>query len=172
MDAQTKRRETILEIITNSETPISATKIAGIVGVSRQVVVGDVALLRANRHQIVATARGYVMENTGQMLNLYRRKIACKHTPEETKDELYLLVDLGARIEDVIVEHHVYGELSGSLGISTRKEADNFIESLRRTDVKLLSELTGGVHLHTVTFESKAHYEAVIKAMEKAGFLV
>jgi len=171
MDGANERRIRVLEMIENSSKALSASSIATIVGVSRQVIVGDVALLRAEGHQIIATARGYILQQIANN-NKYVRKIACQHTPEQAKDELYLLTDFGVCVEDVIIEHEVYGELTGSLGLESRLDVDLFIERLAKAKAKLLSELTQGIHLHTVSCRSKEHFEEVMRAMEKAGFLV
>jgi len=171
MDEQKNRREQVLAMIANSTSPLSATKIATTLGVSRQIIVGDVALLRAEGHMIIATARGYIMEiKTNEQM--YRRKIACIHLPFETADELYLLVDHGLTVVDVIVDHSVYGELTGSLNLKTRIDVDNFIKRLEASDVKLLSVLTGGVHLHTVTCENEETFTQAMTAMKAAGFLL
>lgn len=166
-----RRREKIMTIIKESQAPISASFLAKALGVSRQVIVGDVALLRAEGSEIIATARGYMLP-TATKEKGYIRKIACLHTPKQTKDELYLLVDLGVRVEDVIIEHEVYGELTGSLGIESRDDVNLFIEKLAQSKARLLSELTTGIHLHTITCRDAGHFEEVITAMKEAGYLL
>ena len=170
MDGHTRRIK-ILAMIKSSDRAVSASFLAKELGVSRQVIVGDVALLRAEGQEIIATARGYIVDNITKK-NQYTRKIACQHTPVQTIDELYLLVDLGARVDDVIIEHEVYGELSGSLGIECRADADLFIKKLASSQSRLLSELTMGIHLHTVSCRSKEHFDEIMVMMHKAGYLV
>jgi len=140
-------------------------------GVSRQVIVGDIALLRAQGHEIIATARGYMVPDY-KTSNQYIGKIACCHHAENTKEELYTVVDLGAVVVDVIVEHGLYGEITGQLNIKTRDDADAFVARLDASEVRLLSALTQGVHLHTLACRDKAHFEQVYHALERAGFLV
>lgn len=171
MDGANKRRVRVLEMIKESSHALSASFIARELGVSRQVIVGDVALLRASGYEIIATARGYMAQEVVTN-HQYVRKIACQHKPEQTKDELYLLVDFGAYVEDVVIDHEVYGELTGSLGLASRLDVDLFIERLEQAGVGLLSELTNGIHLHTVSCRNQNHFEEVMDAMEKAGFLV
>jgi len=171
MDTAGKRRSKVLKMIEANDGALSASSLAGALGVSRQVIVGDVALLRAEGHQIMATARGYVME-TNAPKNQYRRKIACCHSPDETREELYLLVDRGVTVEDVMIEHDVYGELIGSLGLSSRWDVDVFLTNLKQSGMGLLSELTQGIHLHTISCKSKEHFDEVMEAMAGAGFLV
>jgi len=168
MDASI-RRNAILEAIRQSKTPISASLMAKTLDVSRQVIVGDVALLRAQGYDIVATARGYVFPNIREA-NQYLGKIACLHNPEDTRRELYAIVDLGAVVVDVIVEHEMYGEISGQLNLKTRDDVDIFINRVESSEIKLLSELTMGVHLHTIACRDKAHFEQVYKTLETAGY--
>jgi len=170
MDGDLRRIE-VLTMIKGSDRALSASFLATELGVSRQVIVGDVALLRAEGQEIIATARGYIVPNVVKK-NQYIRKIACQHTPEQTIDELYLLVDLGVRVDDVIIEHEVYGELTGNLGIESRADADLFIKKLKSSQSRLLSELTMGIHLHTVSCRNKEHFGEILDAMEKAGYLI
>jgi len=170
MDAS-KRREKILAIINRDNAPISASILAKELGVSRQVIVGDIALLRAHGHDIIATARGYVIPEFA-VSNQYIGKIACCHSAEDTQAELYIMIDLGATVINVSVEHELYGEITGQLNIKTRDDADIFIDQLKRSEVKLLSELTMGVHLHTVACRNKSHFEQINNALHNAKFLV
>jgi len=171
MDQASIRRVQVLEMIKGSEVALSASFIAKALGVSRQVIVGDVALLRAEGYQIIATARGYLSE-IAEKNNNYVRKIACQHTPDQTKNELYLLVDHGVHVKDVIIEHEVYGELTGSLGLASRRDVDLFMQRLEKAGMGLLSELTGGIHLHTISCKSQVHFDEVMLVMSQAGFLV
>src|SRR5699024_10219671 len=98
--------------------------------------------------------------------------IACKHTPAQTKEELYILVDHGVLIRDVIVEHTVYGDITASLHVSNRKEVDQFIQNIKLTNASFLSELTEGVHLHTIEADSTNKIEEACDALEKAGILI
>ena len=170
MDAA-KRRDKIFETIKRDNAPVSASALAKELGVSRQVIVGDVALLRAQGHDIIATARGYMIPNFRDS-NQYMGKIACQHNAESTKAELYTIVDLNAAVVNVIVEHELYGEITGQLNIKTRDDADMFANQLKQSEVRLLSELTAGVHLHTISCRNKAHFEQVYTALHNAGFLV
>jgi len=168
MDTDSRRKH-ILNTINNSPAPTSATTLAKSLGVSRQIIVGDVALLRAAGHDIIATARGYILPNFKET-NQY--KIVCQHTPEETKSELYTIVDQGATVLNVYVEHEVYGEISGSLNLSTRKDVDIFIERVANSEVKLLSELTTGIHTHTIACTDKNHFDRVYNALHTVGYIL
>ena len=169
MDANL-RRKYVLDVISHQKKPISASLLAKELNVSRQVIVGDVALLRAQGHEIIATARGYMIPSFNET-NQYLGKVVCQHTPENTKNELYTIVDLEAVVVNVIVEHGFYGEITGSLNLANRKDVDAFISKVESSEVKLLSELTMGVHLHAIACRNKAHFEEVYQALESGGYL-
>ena len=170
MDA-TMRREQIIENIIRCDAPVSASALAKALGVSRQIIVGDIAILRAQGRDIIATSRGYVIP-TFMEANQYIGKIACCHNADDTLEELYAIVDSGAIVVNVIVEHELYGEIAGQLNIKTRHDADVFVERVNLSKTRLLSALTSGVHLHTIACRDKAHFEQVYRALEAVGFLV
>jgi len=164
------RGEQILNIISNQTSPISASALAKMLNVSRQVIVGDVALLRAKGYKIVATARGYIISELSAA-NSYLGKVACRHTKADTKSELYTIVDLEAAVVNVIIEHELYGEITGGLNLSSRADVDDFIKKAEMSKIKLLSELTMEVHLHTLACRDKSHFEQVCKVLEDNGYL-
>lgn len=167
-DAVERRQFILNEITTN---PISATALAKSLGVSRQVIVGDVALLRASGNDIIATARGYILPTVNEDTR-FIGTLACFHAPEKTKDELYAIVDHGASVLNIIIEHDVYGEITGNLNLSSRKDVDMFMQKVDSSEVKLLSELTSGIHLHTISCASKKHFNEVYNAVKSMGFLI
>lgn len=120
-----QRRSQVLACLQTAQTPLSASHLAAQMGVSRQIIVGDIALLRACGHQIFATPRGYLLQRAPQGL---RKTVACVHTREQMEQELNLLVDNGCTVLDVIVEHPVYGQLTGSLQLHNRYDVKQFIE--------------------------------------------
>jgi len=164
------RRSAIFELISHGDAPISASVLAKKLNVSRQVIVGDIALLRAQGHEIIATARGYMLPGYREP-NQHIGKIVCQHRPENTMDELYTIVDLGAVVVNVIIEHDLYGEITGQLNLKNRGDVDDFICRVKSSEIKLLSELTMGVHLHTIACRDRAHFEQVCHALDKVGYL-
>jgi len=170
MDADSRRKQ-IIDIVNKYDAPISASALAKMLNVSRQIVVGDIAILRAKGHDIIATARGYMIpryKESGQ----YIGKVVCQHTLENTVIELYAIVDLGASVINVIVEHELYGEITGNLNLSSRNDVDVFIKKVESFEIKLLSELTSGIHLHTIACRDKSHFEQVYKALKEKGFTI
>ena len=116
--------------------------------------------------EITATARGYVIPAQNGLL----RRIACIHSAEETRDELDAMVDCGCTVVDVIVEHPVYGQLTAPLHLSSRLDVDQFMK--RMDGAAPLSQLTGGVHLHTLSCPDETAYEHLLQLLRQRGFLV
>lgn len=162
------RREKIIQIIQRNEKPISASTLAKQLGVSRQIIVGDVALIRASGTHIIATPRGYVLDDNKED-TLYT--IAVHHQKKDLIDELYTIVDLGGYIIDVIVEHPIYGQLCGKLHLSSRYDVDQFIKKVNINDAKPLSELTDGLHLHTIKCLNNETFERIKEALNQKGYL-
>ena len=164
-----QRREEILRRLTDAAAPVSASALAGELGVSRQIVVGDVALLRAAGTQIDATPRGYQLHPEAKG---YTGILACAHrTAEEMRTELYTVVDQGGVVVDVAVENPLYGELRGNLNLASRYDVDNFIQQAAETPECLLSRMTGGVHLHTLHCPDEATFRRVRDALDALGLL-
>lgn len=163
-----ERRKAILERLTGAERPVAASTLAEELQVSRQIIVGDVALLRAAGMDIVATARGYVMGQSDKK----RKRIVCRHSSEDMRRELETMVDYGCTVEDVVVEHSVYGQISGRLDLSSRYDVAQFLEKVAQGNAKPLSDLTDGIHLHTLTCPDDSAYEGLLSALREAGFLV
>ena len=166
-----ERRKLVLEF--NSEQhqhPVSASAIAAKFGVSRQIIVGDIALLRASGEDISATPRGYVYQNKSAETGL-TATIACQHDDASLQDELYTIVDNGGGVLDVTVEHPVYGQIMGQLQLFSRFDVDSFCRKLKESTAPPLSYLTGGIHLHTISFADNDTFERIIKALDEKGFL-
>lgn len=168
MNAQT-RRETIMEVLRKETQPVSASTLAKRFHVSRQIIVGDVALLRAGGADISATPKGYLLSrDRGGIV----RQIVCMHNGEQMGEELYICVDHGCCVLDVIVEHPVYGQLVGQLQVSNRYEVNHFLSLAAQDSVHALSELTDGIHIHTLRCPDEAAFQRVWEALDEKGFLV
>ncbi|MBQ4578885.1 MAG: transcription repressor NadR [Clostridia bacterium] len=166
MNAQT-RRETILSRLKASAAPVSATVLAGDLSVSRQVIVGDIALLRAGGSPIEATPRGYVYSRPAGV----RGQVVTCHGEADMERELNTLVDLGCVVEDVCVEHPIYGQLTGRLQISCRADVACFIEKVRDSAALPLSALTEGLHIHSLRCPDRETLEKARAALRKMGIL-
>jgi uncharacterized protein len=166
-----ERRAFILSRLQESREPITGSELASITNVSRQVIVGDITLLKARNEPIIATSQGYIYMHASNPTGAVRT-IACSHTPERTEEELILLVDHGVTIKDVKIEHPVYGDLTASIMVSNRYEVKQFMEKIRATNASYLSELTEGIHLHTISAPTEKALDEAEEALRKANFLV
>ena len=164
-----ERRQQLLCELQSAREPISGHELAEQLGVSRQIIVQDFAILRAAGHNILSTPRGYTLPAAPANV---RAVIASRHDRAHTAQELRLLVDHGIRVVDVIVEHPVYGELRGPLMIASREDVRGFEERVLDAHVALLSELSDGLHLHTVEAPSEERLDKARQALRIAGFLV
>lgn len=165
-----ERRNSILTLLQNASDSVSATALADCFSVSRQVIVGDVALLRASGYEIFATPRGYLMSfphGSGG----YTGKIVCKHSYKEMKAELYAILDEGCKVLDVSVEHPVYGQLSGQLELLSRHDADLFLKHTKDENATPLSVITRGIHMHTLYCPSEEAFRRVQKKLSEMHIL-
>ncbi len=167
MNAEQRRLAVMLELEKASR-PVSAGSLASKFNVSRQVIVGDIALLRASGASIAASPRGYVLTMES---SAYERSIACCHSAEDTEEELNIIVDNGCTVKDVIVEHPIYGQLTGMLDLRSRYDVKQFIRRLNGDVAKPLSALTDGIHLHTILCPDEKAYERVLEELGGRGML-
>lgn len=169
MDADARRRE-LLRLLRSSGTPATGTNLAKQLGVSRQVIVTDIAILRAEGQAILATPQGYLLSS--ELPPTVARTIAVRHgnTLDEIQEELNLIVDYGAKVRDVIIEHPVYGELRGLLMVKSRRDVQEFVETMRAHAAEPLLVLTDGVHLHTIEAEDASILQEVESALQQAGY--
>lgn len=166
-----ERRQRLLELLAASPSPMSGSDLGQQLGATRQTVVQDIAILRARGEPIVATARGYMMA-TSLGVGRYKALLAVRHRPDQTEDELSLLLDLGLRVVDVVVDHPFYGELRGMLMLDSREDLREWLRGVRERKAHLLSELTDGVHLHTVEAPRLDLLERARAALRERGYLL
>ena len=165
-----KRREKIEKTLRASDAPVTATSLAKTLGVSRQIIVGDIALLRASGFAIDATPRGYMLaEKNKDAGKVYT--IACIHDKDHMRDELYAIVDNGCEVLDVVIEHKVYGQLTGMLRLKSRYDVEQFIKKLGESDAPL-STITGGIHIHNLACPDEEAFERVKGQLDQLGILL
>lgn len=162
-----QRRNAIYDQLTEAQSPISATTLAQRFSVTRQVIVGDIALLRAEGHRITATPRGYMIPSEVGLV----RTIACFHRAEDTQRELFAMVDCGCTVVDVIVEHPVYGQLTAPLALSSRYDVEQFIQRMKDSHAQPISALTDGVHLHTLSCPNEEVFAYLKATLADMGML-
>ncbi len=162
-----ERRKLILQTIIDSKNPVSGAALAKKFEVSRQVIVQDIALIRANGKNVMSTNRGYVLEDSDKSSRVFK----VIHTDEQTEDELNLFVDYGGRVIDVFVYHKVYGVVSAEMNIKTRMDVKKYMESLETGSSSLLKNVTSGYHYHTIEAESVDILDDIQEALWKKGYL-
>jgi transcriptional regulator of NAD metabolism len=168
MDAN-KRRQQLYQKLKDAARPVTGTALAKEMGVSRQIIVGDIAILRAAGHEIFATPQGYVLPLPGSGATI-TAKLACQHGREGLAKELAIIIDNGGKVLDVIVEHAVYGEIKANLMLSSRRELTDFLHKLDQ-GAEPLSTITGGVHLHTVAVPSMEVLARIETELRAEGIL-
>lgn len=171
MEGDTRRKK-ILETLSRENRPISGTELAGMMGVSRQVIVQDIALLRASYKNILSTNKGYILFEEEKKPEFYRRSVKVKHKNEEIMGELNMIVDCGARVLDVVVEHDIYGQITVDLIINNRADVETFVQKVEENRTRPLNELTEGIHFHTIEAESEEILNKVVGRLKDAGFLL
>ena len=165
-----KRRVKILEILSSSLKPVNATKLANATGVTRQIIVSDVALLRASGVKIISERLGYTIPKIASD-EIYKT-IICKHTKEQTLDEFYAIVDNGGKVVSVTVEHSLYGQISADLNVVSRYDAQEFAKRSEETDAMLLCDLTDGLHIHTITVKDEESFKRIYHQLKALGILI
>lgn len=161
------RRKEIIAYLSTALKPVSATELSNVFKVSRQVIVQDIALLRAFNHDILSTHRGYIYN-----FNLKKQRVfKIFHSDADTKEEMQTIVDCGGRIVEVFVNHKTYGIISAPLAISSRLDIDRLLEGIATGKSSLLKNTTGGYHFHTVEAPSEEILDLIEKKLREKDFL-
>lgn len=167
-----ERRNRIIDILKSAGEPVNGTELARRLGVSRQVIVQDVALLRAENKNVLSTNKGYLLFQAAAFDGTCRRVFHVRHSNEQLLDELTTIVVLGGRVLDVSVEHELYGQICCDLVINNRQDAQDFAARLSLCRGNPLKTLTDDCHYHTVVAPSEALLDGIEAALEKKGYLV
>ncbi|MGX7348893.1 3H domain-containing protein [Dolosicoccus paucivorans] len=163
-----ERRKEVLTLLQKSSRPITGSALAEMFDVSRQVIVQDVAILKAENHPILSTYRGYTMiSNTS-----CSRIIKVRHTDDEIEKELNAAVDVGAQVKDVFIWHKAYGKIMAELNIKSRKDVQNLLQDMATGISRPLKQLTDGYHYHTVEADKENVLDEVEDAWKKMGIYV
>ena len=162
-----ERREQIIKILKQSDKPIPGTELAKLVDVSRQVVVQDMALIRANGIEITSTNRGYIIQDENKVSRVFK----VIHTSEQVEEELNLYVDFGAVVEDVFVYHKVYGLIKVPMNIRSRRDVKKYLEGISSGKSSELMKLTSNYHYHTVSAEAEEVLDKLQEELWERGYL-
>lgn len=163
-----ERREKIIEILSKSDLPISGTELGKMFNVSRQAMVQDIALIRSQNHEVIATHQGYTLNQPRGA----RRVFLVRHPRSKLQDELNTIVDFGGKVINVMVEHDVYGTIEGHLNITSRLEVTQFLDHLNKSGAKPLNTVTDGAHYHMVEADSEDILDLIERSLDEQGFLI
>lgn len=163
------RRNQIVSILKEAGTVMTGAELSKQCNVSRQIIVGDVAILRAQGMAIISTPRGYqlIPSDTGGIQHVF----VCCHDKNKTEAELNAIVDNGGIVHNVVVEHEVYGNLEGTLNLHSRRDVTQYMKRMEESHAQLLSAISGGIHTHLVEANSQEDMEAIGQALETLGVL-
>lgn len=161
------RRKLLISMMRETDQPVSGTALGKKAGVSRQVIVQDIALLRTEGYPIVSTARGYMIDKPREV---YRVIKVC-HTNEQVEDELTTIVDLGGSVANVMVNHRVYGMLDAPLEIKNRRDVAKFVNDLKTGKSTSLLNVTSGYHFHKISAESEEILDEIEEALRQKNYL-
>ncbi len=167
MKAENRRQEIALYLLSEQK-PVSGSSLAKKFGVSRQIIVQDIALLKAAGYEVVSTHDGYVI----QKAPLAERVFKTYHTKEQTAEELNAIVDLGGTIINEFVWHKVYGRIVGKLNIFSKYHVEQFMDGVRSGASTELMDITGGYHYHTVRADSEKTLDAIAEELKRKGFIL
>lgn len=162
-----QRRKKILSLLRESCVPLSGSALGEETGVSRQIIVQDIALLRGEGNSIVATTKGYTLNEEKQTIRLFKMY----HTDAQTEEELTSIIDMGGSVLDVMVNHRVYGKMTASLNINNRRDIKLFMEQLKTGKSTPLLNVTAGYHFHHITADSEEILDEIEKMLEHKNLL-
>lgn len=162
-----QRRGQIIDIIKNSAQPVSGTELAKRVNVSRQVVVQDIALIRANGVDVISTNRGYVIGDGGKVSRVFK----VHHTEAQVEEELNLFVDFGGIVKDVFVYHKVYNVLKADMNLKSRADVRKYLGELASGKSTLLMNVTSGYHYHTILADDEETLNLIQEELWAKGLL-
>ncbi len=162
------RRETIIGTLKTAGVPVSGAELARQCQVSRQIIVQDISWLRAAGYQILSTTKGYLLQDSPALT----RTVQVQHTDEQIEDELNTIVDVGGAVLDVSVHHDIYGDLKAPLYVSSRRQVQEFLHSLKNRRANPLKNLTADIHCHTIEADSEQILTLIEQALQQKGYLL
>ncbi|WP_298627274.1 transcription repressor NadR, partial [uncultured Senegalimassilia sp.] len=154
-------------------------------GVSRQIIVQDIALLREAGANIVATTKGYVLADAASAAEQpestdaegaapaepFERTFKVHHGVEQTKHELETIIFAGGRVKNVSISHRAYGRVTAPLNIATQADIDRFMQDIESGKSSPLCTATSGYHYHLIAADSEEALETIGRALADEGYL-
>lgn len=163
-----ERRRLIWEWLSSATAPLTGTELSERLGVSRQIIVSDMAAIREQHPEVTATRRGYCL--TGAVS--YVRVFKVLHDDAAISDELQAIVDLGGHVRDVFVYHKAYGRIAAPLSVRCRHDVEQLIEKISSGKSRSLLSTASGYHYHTVEALSEERLDAIEGELKKRDYLL
>ena len=163
-----ERRKQIISTLMAENKPVSGGSLSEALHASRQIIVQDIAILRAAGYEILSTHQGYIIKNTP----LIERVFKVRHSSEQTSDELSCIVDLGGTVVDVFVWHKVYGKIEAPLNIFSHHGVEKFMDGIKSGRSTELMHITDGYHYHTVRAESDDVLDRIAAELARRNYIV
>ena len=163
-----RRREEIVSKIKSSEVPVPGKELANVDDVSRQVIVEDIALIRAAGYDIMSTNRGYILNAPHTVTRVFK----VSHTDEQMEDELCSIVDLGGKVVNVMINHRIYGHMEAPLDVASRRNVKEFMEGIHSGKSSPLKNITSNYHYHTVEADSEETLDLIEQVLKEKDYLV
>jgi transcriptional regulator of NAD metabolism len=167
-----ERRARIVQILKETGSPITGSELATKTNVSRQVIVGDIHLLKVKNEPIIATSQGYIYLNQTRTIPYFEKTITCRHLPDELEHEFNVIVDYGVTIKEICVDHPVFGKITAAIMVSNRINVKNFIDNLNQSKIPFLSDLPINTHLLTLSSACEPTLLKVELELKKAGICI
>ena len=162
-----ERRTAIINQIKTSSAPVPGKALAAQYEVSRQVIVQDMAVIRAATPGILSTTRGYVIQQDSSCV----REFKVRHESDQTAEEMNLIVDCGGRVKNISISHRVYGRVTAEMDIRSRQDVNEFVQAINSSHSSVLSSATSGYHYHLIEASSQERLDLIGEQLKKAGFL-
>ena len=163
-----ERRLMILNLLKEQQVPLSGAALANHFHVSRQVIVQDIALIRAAGYDIMSTNRGYIIQEQ----NAFVRTFKVQHAENQVEEEMNAIVDLGGKLVNVSVNHKVYGHMEAELNVSSRRKVKEFVEDIKKGKSSPLMKITSNYHYHVIEAESEEILDEIEAMLESKGMLI
>ena len=167
-----ERRNRILTLLKEQSSPLCGTALANEFHVSRQVIVQDIALMRAEHHDILSTNRGYIYRREDHQTTMPKRVFFVRHSTEQVLSEFMTILELGGKVLDVVVEHEIYDQIRVDLLIESGQDAREFHEKMSNSKDNPLMMLTDDRHYHTVAAPSEKLLDLIEQELDNKGYLL
>ena len=168
MKAEERRKQIVTTLLSSGNKAVSGSALSELLSASRQIIVQDIAVLRASGYDIISTHQGYIIKDSP----LCERIFKLRHTSDQTEDELTCIVGLGGTVVDVFVWHKVYGRIEAKMNIFSPRSIELFMDGIKSGKSSELMHITSGYHYHTVRADSEEILDRIEEALRARDYIV